>query len=133
MSNEEEGKKKKFNFSSMTGPSAFGAFGGLFVIQGIISLCWGITKNDYHFNSLTADTVTALSTQGIAGSMVCLYGLICIIGGILLFGVDRILETLKPSGRKPTVKGWFTSVLGAAFISGVLFLPFFIIFSIIKH
>ena len=133
MSDEGEGKKKKINFDSMTGPSAFGAFGGLFIIQGIISLCWGITKRSYEFNSLVADVITALSAQEIAQFQICLYGLVCVIGGALLFGVDRILETIKPSGRKPTLKGWLSSVLGAAFISGALFLPFFIIFSIIKH
>jgi len=111
MGNEEEGKKKKINFNSMTGPSAFGAFGGLFVIQGIISLCWGITKRSYEFNSLVADTITALSAQEIAELLICLYGLVCIIGGILMFGIDRILEAIKPSGRKPTFKGWLYSIL----------------------
>jgi len=133
MSDTTDTKKRKFKFDPMKSPSSFGAFGGLFIVQGIISLCWGITKDSYQFNSMVADTVTALSAQEIAGSMVCLYGLICIIGGILLCGVDHILETLKPSGRNLTVKGWFYSILGAAFISGALFLPFFIIFSIIKH
>ena len=133
MSDATDAKKRKFKLDPMKSPSSFGAFGGMFIVQGIISLCWAVTKNNYEFKSMTADTVTALSTQEIAGSMVNLYGLICIIGGILLCGVDHILETLKPSGRKLTVKGWFYSILGAAFISGALFLPFFIIFSIIKH
>jgi hypothetical protein len=130
----DEGKKKKFRGDPLKSPGSFGSFGGLFVLQGVISLLWGFTKNSLGFGELkTADQLTAISTQSTAEMAICIYGLICIIGGILMIGVDNIIETLKPTGRKPTVKGWITSVIGAAFVSAIIMLPFFIRFSIIKH
>jgi hypothetical protein len=134
--NAVDGKKKKFKMGDpLKSPGNFGAFGGLFVLQGIISLLWGVTAESFNldFASATFDRVTAVSTLDTANTAVCLYGIACIIGGILMLGIENIIETLKPSGRKPTIKGWITSIFGAAFISGIILLPFFIIFSIIKH
>jgi membrane-bound ClpP family serine protease len=131
---DEDVKKKKLNFgSSLSGPSDIGAFAGFFIIQGIISLVWGITKSQFDLVPENVDQLTAVSTQEIAQMATCLYGVICIIGGMLMLGVDKIIEALKPTGRKPTIKGWASSIVGAAFMSFVALLPFFIIFSIIKH
>jgi len=133
---KDEGKKKKFNVDPLKGPGLFGAFGGLFVLQGIISLLWGYTAKNFELDfktSLEFTRITAASALDTANMAVCLFGIICIIGGILMIGVDNIIETLKPTGRKPTIKGWIFSIIGAGFYSAILMLPFFIIFSLITH
>jgi hypothetical protein len=129
-----DGKKKKLKLGDpLKNPGNFGAFGGMFILQGVISLVWGITKSTFDIDPERLDQLTAVSTQEMAQMAICLYGLVCIIGGILLLGVETIIETLKPSGRKPTIKGWVTSIVGATFVSMIVALPFFIILSIIKH
>ena len=137
MSNLEEtteNKKKKLKLvDPLKSPRSFGVFGGLFILQGVISLVWGITKTTFDISLERLDQLTAVSTQETAQMAICLYGLVCIIGGILMFGVENIIEILKPSGRKPTIKGWLSSIVGAVFISAIFMLPFFIILSIIKH
>lgn len=131
---EKDVKKKKLNFgSSLSGPGSIGAFAGLFIVQGIITLVWGITKTQFDIDLERLDQLTAVSAQETAQMAVCLYGIICIIGGILMLGVDKIIETLKPTDRKPTIKGWAVSVVGAAFVAAIAILPFFIIFSLLKH
>ena len=137
MSNLEEtteNKKKKLKLvDPLKSPGSFGAFGGMFILQGVISLVWGITKTTFDIKPLRLDELTAVSTQETAQIAICLYGLVCITGGILMMGVENIIETLKPSGRKPTIKGWALSIVGAAFVSTIIMLPLFIILSIIKH
>jgi hypothetical protein len=131
-----DGKKKKFKMGDpLKSPGNFGAFGGMFILQGIISLIWGVTAQGFNidFESATLDRVTAVSVLDTANTAVCLYGIACIIGGILMIGIENIIETLKPTGRKPTIKGWISSIFGAAFVSAIIMLPFFIIFNIIKH
>jgi len=137
MSNLEEtteNKKKKLILADpLKSPGSFGAFGGLFILQGVISLVWGITKNTFDIVPERLDQLTAASTQETAQMVICLYGLVCIIGGVLILGVENIIETLKPSGRKPTIKGWLSSIVGAAVVSAIIMLPFLIILNIIKH
>jgi len=128
-------KKKKLKMGDpMKSPGSFGAFGGLFILQGLISLVWGMTKNSLELLELrTADQLTALSTQSISEDLICLYGIVCIIGGILMIGLESILEAIKPSGRKPTLKGWIASIVGMGILSFGLMLPLIIIFLLIKH
>ena len=129
-----EGKKKKLKLiDPLKSPGSFGAFGGMFILQGVISLVWGITKTTFDIDPTILDELTAVSTQETAQMAICLYGLVCIIGGILMLGLENIIETLRPSGRKPTIKGWLSSIVGAAFVSAIFMLPFFIMLSIIKH
>jgi hypothetical protein len=132
--NADVKKKRKWG-DPMKSPGNFGAFGGLFIVQGIVTLLWGATATGFGLNFETAnlDRVTAVSVLDLSNTAVCLYGIVCIIGGIVMLGIDSIVEVLKPSGRKPTVKGWITSVVGAVFISGGILLPFFIIFILISH
>jgi hypothetical protein len=127
-------KKKMLDFgSSLSSPTNFGAFAGLFIIQGIISLAWGITKSQFDINPEIIDQLTAVSTQETAQTATCLYGIICIVGGILMLGIDRIIEAIKPTERKPTVKGWALSIAGAAFLSAMAVAPFLVMFIIFKH
>jgi len=134
LSENAGGKKKAYKFgNSLSSPGSFGAFGGLFILQGIITLVWGITKDLLDRKPETFEQLTGISTQSTAQMTICIYGLICIIGGILMLGMENITEILKPSGRKPTVKGWISSIAGAAFISAIILLPFFIIFNLISH
>jgi hypothetical protein len=127
-------KKKMLNLgSSLTSPTNFGAFAGLFILQGIIAVTWSITKSQFDINPEMVDQLTAVSTQEIAQTATCLYGIICIVGGILMLGIDRIIEAIKPTERKPTLKGWALSIAGAAFLSTLAVAPFLIIFIIFKH
>ena len=130
----EENKKKKLKLvDPLKSPGSFGAFGALFILQGVISLVWGITKTTFDIIPERLDQLTAVSTQETAQMAICLYGLVCIIGGIVMLGVENIIETLKPSERKPTIKSWLSSIVGAAVVSTIIMLPFLIILSIIKH
>jgi hypothetical protein len=64
VSNNEQPLKKKFvSLDPMASPGIFGAFGGLFIIQGIISLVWGITERSWRFNAQVAEVLTALSLR----------------------------------------------------------------------
>ena len=66
MSNLEEtteNKKKKLTMiDPLKSPGSFGAFGGMFILQGVISLIWGITKTTFDINPERLDQLTAVST-----------------------------------------------------------------------